>query len=140
VSLLKLAQNQKMKSTIAEKQVNWKLKSFGFSRDSKLILKTWWLSHSQKNWTLHRKYIDCKCYVIQSCLIYHHNLVIICTADGRIQPMIVPSRRLVGSTDQAESSGLYFRIAWKSTERPCFLQNHSLAFLQGLISLKNWLL
>ena len=50
------------------------------------------------------------------------------------------TRRLVGSTDQAESSGFYFRIAWKSTERPCFLQNHFLAFLQGLGSLKNWLL
>ena len=49
-------------------------------------------------------------------------------------------RRLVGSTDQACSSGFYFRIAWKSTERPCFLPNHSLSFLQGLRSLKNWLL
>ena len=49
-------------------------------------------------------------------------------------------RRLVGSTDQACSSGFYFRIAWKSTERPCFLQNNSLSFLQGLRSLKNWLL
>ena len=49
-------------------------------------------------------------------------------------------RRLVGSTDQACSSGFYFRIAWKSTERPCFLQNHSLSILHGLRSLKNWLL
>ena len=45
-------------------------------------------------------------------------------------------RCLVGSTDQACSSGFYFRIAWKSTERPCFLQNHSLSFVQGLRSLK----
>ena len=45
-----------------------------------------------------------------------------------------------GSTDQACSSGFYIRIAWKSTERPCFLQKHSLSFLQGLRSLKNWLL
>ena len=49
-------------------------------------------------------------------------------------------RCLVGSTDQACSSGFYFRIAWKSMERPCFLQNHSFSFLQGLRSLKNWLL
>ena len=49
-------------------------------------------------------------------------------------------RCLVGSTDQACSSGFYFRIAWKSTEWPCFLQNHSFSFLQGLRSLKNWLL
>ena len=47
---------------------------------------------------------------------------------------------LVGSTNQACSSSFYFRIAWKSTEWPCFLQNHSLSFLQGLRSLKNWLL
>ena len=39
----------------------------------------------------HCKYIDHKYYDILSCLIYHCNLVIICTADGRIQPMIVPS-------------------------------------------------
>jgi hypothetical protein len=50
------------------------------------------------------------------------------------------SRCLVGSTDQACSSGFFFRIAWKSMEQSCFLQNHSLSFLQGLRSLKNWLL
>ena len=49
-------------------------------------------------------------------------------------------RRLVGSTNQACSSGSYFRIAWKSTEWPCFFQSHSLSFLQSLRSLKNWLL
>ena len=38
---------------------------------------------------VHCKYIDRKYYDILSCLIYHSNLVIICT--GRIQPMIVPS-------------------------------------------------
>ena len=54
--------------------------------------------------------------------------------------MYLHTRCLVGSTDQACSSGFYFRIAWKSMERPCFLQNHSLSFLQGLRSLKNWLL
>ena len=41
---------------------------------------------------------------------------------------------------QACSSDLYFRIAWKSMKQPCFLQNRSLSFLQGLRSLKNWLL
>ena len=40
---------------------------------------------------LHCKYIDRKYYDILLCLIYHRNLVVICTADGRIQPMIVPS-------------------------------------------------
>ena len=39
---------------------------------------------------LHCKYIDCKYYNILLCLIYHRNLVVISTADGRIQPMIVP--------------------------------------------------
>ena len=38
-------------------------------------------------------------------------------------------RHLVGSTNQACSSGFYFRIAWKSMERPCFLQNHSLLLI-----------
>ena len=49
-------------------------------------------------------------------------------------------RRLMGLTDQACSSGFCFKIAWKSTWQPYFLQNHSLLFLQGLRSLKNWLL
>ena len=49
-------------------------------------------------------------------------------------------RRLVGSTNQDYSSGFYFRIAWKSMDWPCFLQNHSLSFLWGLRSLKNRLL
>jgi hypothetical protein len=40
---------------------------------------------------MHCKYIDRKYYDILSCLVYHRNLVVICTADGRIQPMIVPS-------------------------------------------------
>ena len=40
---------------------------------------------------LHCKYIDRKYYDILLCFIYHRNLVVICTADGRIQPMIVPS-------------------------------------------------
>ena len=49
-------------------------------------------------------------------------------------------RRLMGLTDQACSSGCSFRIAWKSTEQNYFLQNFSFSFLQGLRSLKNWLL
>ena len=53
---------------------------------------------------------------------------------------IIFTRRLVGSTDQACSSGFCFRSAWKSTKWPCFLQNNSLSFLQGLRSLKNRLL
>ena len=36
------------------------------------------------------RYIDLKYYNILSCLIFHPNLVIICSADGRIQPTIVP--------------------------------------------------
>ena len=39
------------------------------------------------------------------------------------------SRHLVGSTNQASSSGFY---SWKSTERPSFLWNRSLSFLRGL--------
>ena len=37
---------------------------------------------------LHCKYID---HNTLFCLIYHSNLVVTCIADGRIQPMIVPS-------------------------------------------------
>ena len=37
----------------------------------------------------------------------------------------VTIRCLVGSTDQAESNGFYFSIAWKSTEQPSFLWNCS---------------
>ena len=44
------------------------------------------------------------------------------------------SRRLMGSTDQACSSGFYFRIAWKSMKHPSFLWNCSLSFLRGLRS------
>jgi hypothetical protein len=40
---------------------------------------------------MHCKYIDRKYYDILLCLIYHSNLVVICRADGWIQPMIVPS-------------------------------------------------
>ena len=44
------------------------------------------------------------------------------------------TRRLVGSIDQACSSGFYFRIAWKSIEWSFFLWNYSQSFLQGLRS------
>ena len=46
----------------------------------------------------------------------------------------------MGSTNQADSSGFKFRIAWKSMEGPSFLWNCSLSLLRGLRSLKNWLL
>ena len=38
---------------------------------------------------LHCKYIDRRYYDILSCLIYHSNLVVICIADGRFQPLVV---------------------------------------------------
>ena len=49
-------------------------------------------------------------------------------------------RHLVGSNDQADSSGFLFRIPWKSMERPSILWNCSLSLLLGLRSLKTWLL
>ena len=39
------------------------------------------------------------------------------------QPTLIHNRCLVGSTNQAFSSGFYFRIVWKSTKRPSFLWN-----------------
>ena len=39
-----------------------------------------------------------------------------------------------GSSNQAYSSCFYFRISWMLMEGPCFRQNHSLTFLQGLRS------
>ena len=56
--------------------------------------------------------------------------------DALLAPYLF-SRFLVRSTNQACSSCFYFRIAWKSRERPCLLQNHSFSFLQGLRSLNN---
>ena len=50
------------------------------------------------------------------------------------------SRCLMGSTDQACSSGFYFRISWILMEQHWFYFFHPLHFLQGLRSLKNWLL
>ena len=38
----------------------------------------------------------------------------------------------MGSTDQAYSSGFYFRIAWKSMEQTSVLWHFSLSFLRGL--------
>ena len=46
----------------------------------------------------------------------------------------ISNRCLVGSTNQACSSGFYFWIAWKSTNQPSFLWNCSLSFLRGLKS------
>jgi hypothetical protein len=36
---------------------------------------------------VHCKYIGRRNYDILSCLIYHRNLVVICTVDGWVQPM-----------------------------------------------------
>ena len=38
-------------------------------------------------WLVHCKYIGRKYYDILSCLIYHRNLLVICTVDGGVQPM-----------------------------------------------------
>ena len=43
----------------------------------------------------------------------------------------ISNRCLVGSTDQACSSGFYFRIAWKSMKRP-FFWNCSLCHFSGV--------
>ena len=43
----------------------------------------------------------------------------------------ISNRRLVGSTNQACSSGFNFRIAWKSTERPSFLWNCSMSVISA---------
>ena len=49
-------------------------------------------------------------------------------------------RRLMGSTDQADPSCFYFRISWILMERLWFYFFCPLHLLQGLRSLKNWLL
>ena len=54
--------------------------------------------------------------------------------DWQLPDNCLTTRRLVGSTDQAYSSGFYFRIAWKSMKQPSFLWNCSLSFLRGLKS------
>ena len=37
---------------------------------------------------VHCKYIGRRYYDILSCLIYHRNLVAVCTVDGWVQPMV----------------------------------------------------
>ena len=49
-------------------------------------------------------------------------------------------RRPVPSTDQALPSCFYFRISWILMEQLCFYFFCPLGFLQGLRSLKHWLL
>ena len=50
------------------------------------------------------------------------------------------SRRLMGSTDQADPSCFHFSIIWILMEHRCFYFFCPLGFLQGLRSLKHWLL
>ena len=50
------------------------------------------------------------------------------------------TRRLMGSTDQTDPSCFYFRISWILMERLWFYFFCPLNLLQGLRSLKNWLL
>ena len=52
------------------------------------------------------------------------------------QPIMVT----LGSIDQADPSCFYFRISWMLIERPWFYVFCPLDLLQGLGSLKNWLL
>ena len=41
----------------------------------------------RKRFLPHCKYIGRRYYDILSCLIYHRNLVVMCTVDGGVQPM-----------------------------------------------------
>ena len=68
------------------------------------FIYSWSISHNLEHeffylGQLHCKYIDRKYYDILLCLIYHRNLVIICAAGGRIQPMIVPSTVKLGNKE-----------------------------------------
>ena len=49
------------------------------------------------------------------------------------------TRRLMGSTDQADPSCMYFRITWILMKRLWFYFFCPLHLLQGLRSLRNWL-
>ena len=44
------------------------------------------------------------------------------------------NRGLEGSTNQAYSSGFYFRVSWILMVGPCFWQNYSLPFLQVILN------
>ena len=50
------------------------------------------------------------------------------------------TRRLMGSTDQDDPSFFYYRISWILMERHCFYLFRPLHLVQGLRSLKHWLL
>ena len=52
----------------------------------------------------------------------------------------IHSRCLMASTNQADPGCFYFRISWILMERRWFYFFHPLHFLQGLRSLKHWLL
>ena len=47
---------------------------------------------------------------------------------------LLPTRRLMGSTNQDDPSCFYFRISWILMERRCFYFFHPLHFVQGLIN------
>ena len=67
--------------------------------------------------------------------------VLMCFAEtSLLQNDYISNRRLMGSTDQADPSCFYFRISWILMEQRWFYFFHPLHFLQGLRSLKHWLL
>ena len=57
-----------------------------------------------------------------------------------IQNKYILIRCLMVSTNQADPGCFYFRISWILMERRWFYFFHPLHFLQGLRSLKHWLL
>ena len=59
---------------------------------------------------------------------------------GVIYVTFIFSRRPVLSTDQGIPSCFYFRISWILIEQRCFYFFCPLGFLEGLRSLKHWLL
>ena len=59
---------------------------------------------------------------------------------GYFWPKYLPTRRPVLSTDQAIPSCFFFRISWILMEQRCFYFFCPLGFLEGLRSLKQWLL
>ena len=93
-------------------------------------------SHTQNTLKLHddlNLLHDPLFYYIQSCpfqkIIYF-----------KIPTEYMCIRRPVPSTDQAIPSCFYFRISWILMEQRCFYFFCPLGFLQGLRSLKHWLL
>ena len=61
-------------------------------------------------------------------------------SEGDITTNMINTRCLMVSTNQADPSCFYFRISWILMERRWFYFFHPLHFLQGLRSLKHWLL